>query len=82
MKRFSAYATTALGIALLATAGCSGHNDNDQAAQPGASTPATAASTPVSPPPPAMSPTSSTLPPASNASSPTRSPAPASTAAH
>ncbi|MEV8518754.1 hypothetical protein ABZR86_03040 [Dyella marensis] len=83
MKRFSAYATTVLTASLLALAGCTGRNDNtDQnAAQPGASTPASPASAPATtPPPPAQtSPSSSTLPPASHTSP---NPAPATTAAH
>ncbi|MBT2119831.1 hypothetical protein KK141_22375 [Dyella sp. LX-66] len=80
MKRISAYATTALSIALLAVAGCTGHNDSDQNAQPGAAAPASTPSTPAATPPPPVSPAASTLPPASNASSP--APMPASTAAH
>lgn len=81
MKRFSAYATTALAASLLALAGCSGHNNDDQGTQPGASTPAAPASTPAAAPPPAPSQSSSTLPPASH-SSPSSTPAPATTAAH
>jgi len=82
MKRFSAYATTVLTASLLALAGCTGHNDNtDQnAAQPGASTPASPATAPAATPPPVQtSPSSSTLPPASHTSA---NPAPATTAAH
>ena len=88
MKRFSAYATTVLTASLLAVAGCSGHNNDDQGTQPGASTPAAPNSAPAAAPPPsAPSPTSSTLPPASHtspssSSSSKSTPAPATTAAH
>lgn len=88
MKRFSAYATTVLSIAVLATAGCGKKDDHDM--QPGASNPASPASAPATTPPspnqstPAQTnpnqtpPASSMSTPASNASSP----APATTTAH
>ena len=90
MKRFSAYATAVLSIALLATGGC--HNKDDHDMQPGSSTPASSATAPATTPPspnqsspaptnPSQTPpagAASTPAPASNASSP----APATTTTH
>lgn len=85
MKRFSAYATTVLSIAVLSTSvlaigGCQKHDD--QGMQPGASAPAAPASSPAATPP-APSHTSPDLAPPATAPgrSATTAPPPATTSA-